>query len=87
MEGDAGLEKLLGFWERFEFFIWGHHSFIPITFPLPSLGISEDLREETGAVVVDVRNQMLLVEAIDLRCKLLRDVAITKNFTYDSCVL
>jgi hypothetical protein len=83
LERHAGLEELVSIRERFEFFIGCRHLLVAIAFALSALAIGDDLREETRPMVVDVRHQMLLIEAVHPGGELLRDMTVAEDLAYD----
>ena len=87
LEKDAGVEKLLGVGERFEFFIGGHHVFVAVAFALAAFGIDEGFREVAGAVVVDVGDQVVPMKAVHEVGKALGDVAVADEFANHRGVL
>ncbi len=63
-----------GLWQRCELLVRGHHVFVAITFFLFAFGIDHGVREEAWPMVIQIRDQMLLIEGVDEHGIALRDV-------------
>ena len=72
--------------QRSQFAIRRHHVFIGIFLTLFAFGIDLIFGKETGAMVVDVWIQVLLIEVVDERCLMLTNVAVAKLFAHNGTV-
>ena len=54
LEGHIGFEAGCGVRQGLEFFIGGHHVFVPVALGEAALGVGDFFREETGAVEIEV---------------------------------
>ena len=84
LKREAGLEELFSVGERFKFVIGRHHPFVAIAFALFAFGVVEGFGKEAGPVVIDIRHEVVLIEAVHLRCELLGNMAVPEDFAYDS---
>ena len=86
-EGDAGLQEVLGLWQRFEFFVGRHHVLEKVALADFPLDVGYRFGEETGAMEVDVRIEKVVAESVDLGGEALRDMAVAEVFAHDGAIL
>ena len=85
-KGDTGLEIVIGLVQGFEFVIGRHEVFIGVGFALFAFRIDDGVREETRPMVVEIRIEVLLVEAIDKQRPTLRQMGIAEDLAHDGAV-
>ncbi len=84
---DARFEILTDIGYGFQLLIRRLHVLVVIALALLSLGICDRLREEAGAVEVDVRVEVIRTEGVDLCGERLRDVRIPQMFPHHRAIL
>jgi len=78
--GDARFQAVLRTGERLEFLEGGLHVFIPIAFPLLSLGIGHGLGEEARSMEVHIGVQVLPAGGVELLGKVLGNMGLAQVF-------
>ena len=64
-----------------------HHVFQPVFLASFTFLVGAGFSKEAGAVVIDVGVEEPVAERVDLKCKALRDMAVTQVFAHDGAIL
>ena len=86
-QSEERFEKGLCFGQRLQFVIRSHHLFVGIAFDLFSAMVGHGFGKEAGAVIVDVRIQVIGQEPVDERSMSLGNMGVSEMFANDRPIL